>query len=145
PGIRAARNIALDLGQKSQFRDLEQAIEAFAISNDNDYPDSDEDAREFVTTGAHKLTEALVGRDLHGFDPKSSWDATLDEPEDDIYISKTAVQDYVDRKGLLVNTDKIKAYDMAQFYSYAKLQATNNTPYPGLYNYNGDITDERHK
>jgi type II secretory pathway pseudopilin PulG len=80
PALNVVRNKAKETKQKAQFMTISLALEAFR--NDyGDYPNSDWSLPTGVPTpssdycGAQKLAEALVGWDLSGFHPKSSWRA----------------------------------------------------------------------
>lgn len=66
PSISKMRIIAKNLQQKAQFRTITGGLEAFSNENDNTYPGSDNEDTLGVY-GAHKLTAALVGRDMFGY------------------------------------------------------------------------------
>lgn len=103
PAFNAIKKQAKSLAQRCQFRDIEIALEVWKNDHNLEYPDSDYEGSAKITTGAHKLTEALVGRDLYGFDTKSSWDAEFDEPDPDIYNPLTTKQrssSYIDLKSI---------------------------------------------
>jgi prepilin-type N-terminal cleavage/methylation domain-containing protein len=75
PSITMVRTKAKETAQKAQFATIDMALEAFK-QDYGDYPPSDmiEDnplGRPYC--GAQKLTEALLGWDLAGFHPKTSW------------------------------------------------------------------------
>lgn len=72
PSLNMVRNVARETKQKAQFAAIDQGILAFK-SDYGDYPPSDYSNGTYF--GAQKLAEALVGRDLLGFHPGSSWDA----------------------------------------------------------------------
>jgi prepilin-type N-terminal cleavage/methylation domain-containing protein len=78
PSLTMVRNTAREAKQKSQLTEIGLALTAFR--NDyGDYPPSDQLSHDTVVAdycGAQKLTEALLGRDLMGFHPKSTWSAT---------------------------------------------------------------------
>jgi len=78
PALTYVRNTAKATMQKAQFATIELALTTFR--NDyGDYPPSDtysHDISEADYCGAQKLAEALLGRDLLGFHPKSTWSAT---------------------------------------------------------------------
>ena len=85
PSFNAVKRQAKSLGQKSQLRNIEIGLEVWRNSHDLEYPDSNAEGTTSVTYGAHKLAEALVGRDLLGFDNKSTWDAAADDGNPEIY------------------------------------------------------------
>ena len=89
-GIQAFKKRANDLRQKSHFHGMEVGLELFYKDYDN-YPDSEvlfDPSRGSGTyvSGAQHLAEALVGRDLRGFDPKTTWCAPVEETDDDTEI-----------------------------------------------------------
>ncbi|MEN6386515.1 MAG: hypothetical protein ABFD79_15160 [Phycisphaerales bacterium] len=93
---------AKDLQQKSQLRAITSGLETFSNDNENIYPSSDEDPN-YGVYGAHKLTAALVGRDLLGNTPDGNmipgeaYSADLNERKE--YIDKD--------KFLMVNAKQI--------------------------------------
>jgi prepilin-type N-terminal cleavage/methylation domain-containing protein len=80
PSLTLIRNTAKEAKQKVQLTEIGLALTAFR--NDyGDYPPSHwmappPAAGALDYCGAQKLTEALLGRDLMGFHPKSDWSAT---------------------------------------------------------------------
>ena len=73
PALSTVRNMAKETKQKAQFSTIEMALVAF--KNDyGDYPPSTNELGDYC--GAQKLAEALLGRDLLGFHPDSTWIAT---------------------------------------------------------------------
>ena len=68
PSISKMRIIAKNLQQKAQFRTISGGLEAYSNENDNTYPSSEDENANGVY-GAHKLTAALLGRDLFGYTP----------------------------------------------------------------------------
>jgi prepilin-type N-terminal cleavage/methylation domain-containing protein len=101
PATQMARRAALNGKQKMQFAAIETALVAF--KNDyGDYPPSDASVaaggRDFYC-GAQKLAEALVGRDMMGFDPNSGWSM-----DDGAYKATTG------RRDLYLDPDTANAY-----------------------------------
>ena len=75
PSLTLIRNTAKEAKQKSQLTEIGLALTAFR--NDyGDYPPSSYPNPPGDYCGAQKLAEALLGRDLMGFHPKSTWSAT---------------------------------------------------------------------
>jgi prepilin-type N-terminal cleavage/methylation domain-containing protein len=77
PGISMMTKSARTLKQKSIFHGYETGLELFRKDFDY-YPPSALETNAFgdtgkYVTGAQHLAEALMGRDLEGFDPKSRW------------------------------------------------------------------------
>ncbi len=90
PGMKGVTRLARNLKQKSHFHAIDIAIEFFRDDYDN-YPDSGVlpsiTAGNKLICGAHHLVEAALGRDLKGFDPKSTWYAPDDRSDMEIYAS----------------------------------------------------------
>ncbi|MCX5638411.1 MAG: type II secretion system protein [Planctomycetota bacterium] len=81
PALSVVRKAAKEVKQQAQITTIELALVAF--KNDyGDYPPSDSFSHDVTPPtqkdycGAQKLAEALLGRDLFGFHPKSTWSAT---------------------------------------------------------------------
>jgi prepilin-type N-terminal cleavage/methylation domain-containing protein len=78
PALNMVRKLAKETSQKAQLSSIDEALLGFR--NDyGDYPPSDEYSRDTGVAdycGAQKLAEALLGRDLLGFHPRSTWSAT---------------------------------------------------------------------
>ncbi|HIJ66861.1 MAG TPA: type II secretion system protein [Planctomycetes bacterium] len=84
-GIQAVKRHATNLRQKSSFHAIEVGLELFQKDYD-DYPPSMTISDGTVghrVCGAQHLAEALVGRDMKGFDPESNWYAPAED--DSIY------------------------------------------------------------
>ncbi len=84
PGIRMLTKSARTLKQKSIFHGYGTGLELFRKDFD-DYPPSSLQTNAFSTgrqvTGAQHLAEALIGRDLEGFDPRSRWTDPTEDPD----------------------------------------------------------------
>jgi prepilin-type N-terminal cleavage/methylation domain-containing protein len=129
PGIRKAKQSAMNLRQKSQLRDIGMSLEFWFFDHDMAYPDSNFSVTtSLYTTGAHKLAEALMGRDGHGFDSKSTWDAKADEVDPDIYGLNTKYP-YIYRESVYMDPDEIGNFQIAQIYPVGGTGAV----YPGDY------------
>jgi len=137
PAMNAVRKAAKDVSQKAQFKTIDTALEAFKNENGM-YPESSVSPTSVTkaTVGAHKLAEALIGRDMQGYDPKSTWDADADDTSDEIYASAETPQssstDQVlasekRRQDIYLAVDKVEAFQVNQLF--------NNTGnvYPGNY------------
>ncbi|MGA2679841.1 MAG: prepilin-type N-terminal cleavage/methylation domain-containing protein [Sedimentisphaerales bacterium] len=75
PSFAAIRAKAKEVAQGAQFNAIEIALEAFKQVY-GDYPPSDWTSTASPSSGycgAQKLSEALLGWDLMGFDPNSAW------------------------------------------------------------------------
>ncbi|MCJ7728372.1 MAG: type II secretion system GspH family protein [Sedimentisphaerales bacterium] len=76
PSITMVRRMAKETAQKTQFAAIDMALDAFK-QDYGDYPPSDRyegiNPPGRIYCGAQKLTEALLGCDLQGFDPNTDW------------------------------------------------------------------------
>jgi prepilin-type N-terminal cleavage/methylation domain-containing protein len=136
PALTAVRKTARDVKQKAQFHSISVALEMF--KNDiGDYPDSSflpTGGTSDLVCGANRLAEALVGRDLQGYDPVSRWHPT----EDATYVTNAystntggnpslQQQSLERRKGPYLNLQGVGAFSACQFF-----QTANTGPlYPG--------------
>ena len=76
PSLTLIRNMAKEAKQRAQLTEIGLALTAFR-KDYGDYPPSGWGMPPDPTyCGAQKLAEALLGRDLLGFHPKSDWTAT---------------------------------------------------------------------
>jgi len=145
PAIRQAKNIAADLQQRSILsKDYTIGLELFSMENDWDYPDSKELGTTRMTTGAHHLAEALIGRDLNGYSSKSSWDAEADNtlpfsPYD------LAIYSSIYRDEVYIEDEDPMAFQISQIYDDVALTALSIPirAYGGSYDYNGAATANR--
>ena len=90
PGMRGVTRLARNLKQKSHFHAIDIALEFFRDCY-GDYPDSavlpSPAAGSNLVCGAQHLVEGVLGRDMKGFDPKSSWYAPADQSDTEIYAN----------------------------------------------------------
>ena len=149
PALRMVRRIAKDVGQRAQFHSIDVGLETYSGEMEQ-YPDStilpwdSTNNRPLgsgpYTVGAHHLAEALVGRDLLGFDPWTTWDSEKDDTlgkYKDIYASeeppKNSLPDQVTksldrRKGPYLSSDSVEAYQIQQLY---EITTAPGNVYPG--------------
>jgi prepilin-type N-terminal cleavage/methylation domain-containing protein len=142
PAMNAVRKLAKDTSQRAQFKSIEAALEAYNNENGS-YPDSSvSTSGSPYTVGAHKLCEALVGRDLLGFDTKSSMDAYADQTRTDskeVYatLDRSGTQQAeVDaslkrRQPTYLKVDDVEAFQVGQLFN------NPNPVYPGNIDYTG--------
>ena len=120
PGLNMARRFARKVTQKNQFRGIGIALDHFNVEEEG-YPDSKvlpAPGQVNCTTGAHRLAEALVGRDLQGFDPFSTWDAQADRAKP-IYGRGSApeIDASLDRRrGPYLTLDDVGAFQISELY-----------------------------
>jgi len=118
PGLHMAKKYAKKVRQNTQFYNISQAIELFNAEEDG-YPDSTVLAGPGgVTTGSHRLAEALLGRDLLGFDPFSTWNAGADM---NLHIygrgnDREIAASNERRRGPYLQLKNISAFQLAEVY-----------------------------
>lgn len=140
PALNMAKRYAKRVKQKNQFAGINAALEMFNVEQEG-YPESSAlNVAPNITTGAHRLTEALIGRDFQGFDTLSSWDAKADESDTAIYgtnpTNPVEVAESLDRrKGPYLELDQLGAFQIGQLYP------GNATVYNGLTTSAPVITD----
>ncbi len=109
PGMKMVTRAAKRLKQASVFHGYATGLELFNKDFD-DYPDSAIEANAFglgqVVSGGQHLAEALLGRDLRGFDPRTKWCANGENP--DVYSNSQASKNR--RKELYVEQKDDGAY-----------------------------------
>jgi len=136
PGLNAIRVRANCLAQRCQLKDIEIGLETWAHDNDMEYPDSYQELYgEGSVNGSQKLCEALLGRDLQGFDTESSWNPWKDESIADVYEDPANFN----RKGHYVDVTKIPVSQYGQIYN----DPPNYPPYPGNMDKNGNVNGSR--
>ena len=142
PALDQVRRIAKEIRQKAQFHSIDIALEMYK-NEEGDYPESSlmpNTLTGSLTCGAQRLAEALVGRDLQGFDPMSTWDAQADETTNNTVIyanPNKSVQTEIDacdarRKGPYLKLDNVGAFNIAQLYktNTGSVYAGSNLFYP---------------
>jgi type II secretory pathway pseudopilin PulG len=74
PSLTMVKRYSKEVKQKAQFKSIESALEFFSSEGEyGRYPDSNETGDHYC--GAMRLCEAMVGQDLAGFHPLSSFNA----------------------------------------------------------------------
>jgi len=144
PALNLVRRMAKDTKQKAQFHSITVALEIYNGEQEM-YPDSaalplPNNGGPPYTVGAQHLAEALVGRDLLGYDPATTWDAKTDENNSKIYAgddkssSPTEIEkSLARRKGPYLNSENVEAYQIEQLYSNTgNVYDGNATPAPVL-------------
>jgi prepilin-type N-terminal cleavage/methylation domain-containing protein len=122
-GIQGVKRHATNLRQKSNFHAIEVGLELFQKDYD-DYPPSEtitDGTAGHRVCGAQHLAEALVGRDMRGFDPQTNWYA----PKEDETIYACEVKDSEDediaackgrRRELYIELKKMGIFVMHDLY-----------------------------
>ena len=157
PALALVKDNAKKIQQRAQFHGLDVGIELYKSefgtyppSNDNNVNTYSSPQNPFDATpycGANKLAEAMVGRDLLGFHPKSDFRsdgrAQVTIPgtppttaDVDIYAAfsgnaiETAEDNLKARKGPFVDLENANAYSMDEVYG------NTNTKFPGGFSNN---------
>jgi prepilin-type N-terminal cleavage/methylation domain-containing protein len=148
PALNYVRKIAKDTSQRAQLHSISVSLDMFNGENGG-YPDSyvrpanpttGYSGATPYTVGAQHLAEALVGRDLLGFDPQSSWDATkdwTDKATRPVYGNGNDAADVASlarRKGPYLSQQNIEAYQIRQLYdgTITTVYDSNQSPAPVL-------------
>ena len=152
PALALVKDNAKEIQQKAQFHSLDVGIELYK-SEFGVYPESSDNNTDSYSSpqnpydnspycGANKLAEAIVGRDLLGFHPKSDFrsdgQAEVIMPggpppvtgPDDVYaafsgnLSETADENLKSRVGPYVDLENANAFAMDEVYG-------NTSNFPG--------------
>lgn len=137
PALSLVMRHAKDTRQKAQFHSISVALEMFKNA-EGDYPDSSEINQGSYITGAQRFAEALVGRDLQGFDPVSNWHPALDTANvTNAYSTNTGgspslKQQSLDRrKGPYLKLENVGAFDIWQLYLPSRVTTIEGGTNPG--------------
>ena len=141
PALTAVKNIAKETKQQAQFSTIELALAGF--KNDyGDYPPSDwalptntNLTADTTYCGAQKLAEALLGWDLLGFHPDSTWRA------DGLDMTGGAMT-YDPLKTRDLNTDGIADTMTERKGPYLELATTNAFKIFDLFSINGQYSGQ---
>jgi type II secretory pathway pseudopilin PulG len=92
PGISYAKKIAKDVRVRNQIKSLGEGVEAF-YGQYEFYPPSERSGAGagLYTCGSEKFTEALVGLDLHGYDPVSNFDVVTSLASTRAYVGSASI------------------------------------------------------
>ena len=112
PSLQEVRKIALNTKQNAQFHSIDVALNIFQ-GEEEEYPESSSISTNYGCTGAQMLAEALVGRDLQGYDTASSWDPYSDSTANMYNDSSDST---ARRKGPYLNLENVGAFDVADLY-----------------------------
>lgn len=158
PALALVKDNAKEIQQKAQFHGLDVGLELYK-SEFGSYPESDDNSVIPINPdddnpycGANKLAEAMVGRDLLGFHPKSDFrsDGMAEmviapgppptTGDDSVYAAfsgnsvETAADNLKARKGPYVDLENANAFPMDEVYG------NSNANFPGTFvdNYSMD-------
>ena len=146
PALNQVNKIAKDMKQRAQFHSIEVSLDIYKAEYEK-YPVSFAHlGTGKYSCGAQTLAEALLGRDLQGFDPKSDFDAlydytksyssTMDVPYYGVWLSSSQANSnpaykasLARRKGPYLNLQNAAAYDLVSIYGTTR--ANSGDAYPG--------------
>jgi len=125
PAITTVKKMVKNTEQQAQLATIALAIQAF--KNDyGQYPESDyRNLSNNDYSGAQMLTEALLGWDLMGFHPDSTWDA---ENRDDVYKTDSSFSDtereknLEERKGPYLERSDTKVFHIGDLFKSANIR-----------------------
>jgi len=124
PALNMVRKFAWEVKQKAQFHSIDAAIELFNTEFSG-YPDSGERGTEpngRPYCGAMKLCEAMMGRDLMGFHPDSTFRSDGSDGIKQLYpdansVSAEVYRDNLSiRKGPYLPLESANAYRLEDIY-----------------------------
>jgi len=120
PALNKVKQYAYEVKQKAQFHSIDAAIELFNSEFD-DYPPSDRyDPDNVEYCGAMKLCEAMMGRDLMGFNPDSTFRASgLSSTGTNLYPPQNSPlyqNSLSGRKGPYLPLENANAYQLVDLY-----------------------------
>lgn len=139
PALTRVKRYATDVKQHAQFHSISVALDTYYAEYE-EYPDSDEtdDATPAQPyCGAMKLAEAMIGQDMMGFHPDSSFRQDgRDTVGNDLYTGPGVVmtpeelnENLRDRKTYL-EVDRANAYTLDKIYNNSVLTASPFIPDP---------------
>ncbi len=149
PSLRTARRLAVDTRQKGEIHSIEVAIEMFQAELGY-YPESsllDALGDGSFICGSQQLAEAVVGRDLKGFDPKTTWYTPQEDAISDnvryANAAKGSTLPQIDasrsrRKGPYYKLEKTGAYLMEQVYGVYNEASSSYTYSEVIYSSSGN-------
>ena len=106
PGLNQVRRYARDVKQKNQFHAIEVGLDLYNAEW-GEYPDSEPNTATPYECGANRLADAMVGRDLLGYDPTEKYDTVTNS-------------DLSDRR-MYLPIENANAYEMDDIYVVADL------------------------
>jgi prepilin-type N-terminal cleavage/methylation domain-containing protein len=127
PAVSAIRAKAKETAEKAQLNTIEIALEAFKLDY-GDYPPSNwltfPPPSLFTNyCGAQKLSEALVGWDLMGFNPNSAWRA--DGMDSTGTTSNYSLATLSNRKGPYLDLAKANVFPLRKLFNFSAYSPAN--------------------
>ncbi|RKY07208.1 MAG: hypothetical protein DRP56_06130 [Planctomycetota bacterium] len=144
PALALVKDYSKRIQQKAQFHGIDMGLQmyktemgSFPESSENLYSPKAGDTSADAYCGANKLAEAMVGLDLIGYHPSSSFrgdgdstvmlttgvtgDVTVHNAEVDTPNWQTVAENMDARKGPFVDLEKVNAFRMDEVYDAANL------------------------
>ena len=122
PALNQVKKFGMRVKQAAQLKAISAGLEMFKNDYDDEYPDSGAlDILGQDYCGAMKLAEAMMGRDLLGFHPKSRFRVDASDGLRRLYAplaSQVALNENLkERKGTYIAEDNANAYRLANLYA----------------------------
>ena len=139
PALALVKDYSKRIQQKAQFHGIDMGLEMFKTefgsypqSHENLYDAGTDDTSGSAYCGANKLAEAMVGLDLIGFHPSSSFRGDgmsripVTAADEVVYNAEvvdwqTPIENMDARKGPFVDLEKVNAFRMDEVYASTNL------------------------
>ena len=125
PALNKVKWVAYKVNQKNQFHAIGVAMELFNLEHEEYPPSSAKDDVDAQYCGAMKFCEAMVGRDLLGFHPRSRFFAdgtdgmgTQMYPQEGSIPADWYEENLKSREGPYLKLSQVNAYRLGDLYSY---------------------------
>lgn len=135
PALSKVKQYSKEVVQRKQFASIEVALEMFEAEN-GDYPDSSKDGSDGLPyCGAMKLAEALIGQDLLGYHPDSTYrsDRMNNTASKYLYLIPGIAQSTTDVDAINVKSRK-GPYLPVEFANANRMGSDLAAGYEGIYN-----------
>ncbi|MFC1676847.1 type II secretion system protein [Planctomycetota bacterium] len=123
PALNEVKRFAKGVKQKAQFHSISVALDLFNAEQEGYPPSSQEDASGNPYCGAMKLAEAMVGKDLRGFNPLSTFSFSDDGKNQNYYTGDT-----LEGRRSYLNLEGIDAMQIQDLYGEADCIAKGFDP-----------------
>jgi len=125
PALNQVRRFSKGVKQGAQFYSIRVGLEFFNVEQDG-YPDSDEsDSNGDSYCGSMKLAEAMVGKDLRGFNPDS--DFSISANNSNIFYYENS-RDNPEGRISYMDVDGVDAFKIQDLYDFDTYTATGFDP-----------------
>ncbi len=123
PALNQVKRFARGVKQKAQFHSISVALDLFNAEQESYPPSERDDALSNPYCGAMKLAEAMVGKDLRGFNPRSTFSFSDNGSNPDYYTSNT-----LEGRVSYINLEGIDAMQIQDLYGEAACTAVGFDP-----------------